>query len=214
MQPPGRAAPPDRSAADGARPAELARDVVDVEGARHEHVLEIGPVASSVEERLEHREVAAGEERQHRATKWLEHDTTHGRVVELRGAEEDVHGRLVPPQPLLTIAPQRGRVGSSARDLGRHRREHARRTTRSDEHVHIDVARTARALRAPRQGERAPERVWQLGPVERVVHGNDLLDDRGHAPALGMRALIVAVCTLGNASASASTASTSRARTP
>ncbi len=41
---------------------------------------------------------------------------------------------------------------------------------RRDEHVDVDVDRAPRPLRAPRQRERATERVRQPGAVERAVH--------------------------------------------
>src|SRR4051812_40056355 len=71
---------------------EDAGDVVDVEGARGGHLLEVGPVLRAVEERLEHREVGASEKRHLTPAERLPAAVLGEVVVELGGVHEDVDG--------------------------------------------------------------------------------------------------------------------------
>src|SRR4051794_33364561 len=80
---------------------EHADGAVDVERAGPRHLLEVGPVLGAVEERLEHRQVGAGEERELVAAEVLPAGPRRRLLVELGGVEEDVDRGAVPPQAHL-----------------------------------------------------------------------------------------------------------------
>ena len=82
---------------------EHAGDGLDVERAGCGHLLEVGPILRPVEERLEHGEVAAGEERDVVAGEGFPSDALADVGVERRRAEEHVDGRVGPPEAGLTV---------------------------------------------------------------------------------------------------------------
>ena len=148
-----------------------AGDGLDVEGAGRLHLLEVGPVLGAVEEGLEHREVAAREEREDHLTERFQSDPGADIVVERGRVEEDVDRGRVPPQPRLAAIEQFLTavfgVGHRVGECG----QHVVGPLGWQEDVHVDVDGAPRPLRAPCQRERTAE---GLGPgsiatVELVV---------------------------------------------
>ena len=89
---------------------EDAGDAIGVERARRRHLLEVGPVLRAIEERLEHREVGAPEERHVPAERLRAPTALRDLLVELGGVDEHVDRRLAPPEPDLTVALDAGAV--------------------------------------------------------------------------------------------------------
>ena len=128
---------------------------------------------------------------------------------------EHVDGSRVPPQAHLAVTYTRLEVSIALAHAARQRGEHLGGTGCIDEDVHVDVDRAAGTFGAPRQRERAPERMRQPGMIERGVEGGDLADDarravRHTAPNRGN--FNRGVCRAGNCSARCRTSTSSRLR--
>ena len=129
--------------------------------------------------------------------------------------DEHVDRGLAPPEPHLAVALDErcGRrrdhatpSGSAASSSGGARAV--------DEHVDVDVDGAPRPLRAPRERERAAERVRDVGVVERGVDGDDLVDQRRHV-SRSVRSGTSAACREGDrASARGAPGTARRARAP
>jgi hypothetical protein len=101
--------------------------------------------------------------------------------VKAQNAEEQVDRRLLPPHPHLPVAFCLLEGEPRDRDALRQRGEHVLDAVRADEHVDVEIARSARFERAVAERDRAADRMRYPRQLERVVHGEQTLAQLAHA---------------------------------
>ena len=159
-------------------------DRLDVEGARRRHLLEVGPVLRAVEERLEHGEVAARRGKGSRGRRTA-------RCAPARRPSCGTawcRGTRRPVSRPTTVGSGRRRAAGRGRPGRGHTPPRAARPAPPSASVAGTNTLTSMSIvprarcGAPRQRERAAERVRQTRRRRAQVHGDDLVGERGPRP--------------------------------
>jgi hypothetical protein len=153
------------------------------------HGLDVEPVLRSGEHGLEDRQVRGGQERQLRGSERRQDRLPDDRLVEVALREEEVDRRprapLAPPQTHLAVAPHRGDIRIAPADSFRQQPEHRLGVLGRRRDVDVDVRGRARLFDVVGQRQRAAERMPDPARLERLLHGDDLLDQRRRVRRLG-----------------------------
>ncbi len=153
-------------------------DRVEVDGFGRYDGFDVGPVLRAVERGLEHDEFDGAEHGDLAAREWLGTRVPSGPLVDRKVVEEDVDRGVLPPEARLAVAQDEFDRSGRRADLRGKRGERRLAILLANEHVDVEISRTARFERVLRQGDRAAERVGNAGGAQRARDREQLLGER------------------------------------